>query len=105
MTLGETLVEVWRQVLVEGESRIEVDGKQYRVSVTSRNKLRAVAFVASGNGFDGIEQNPNTASRWAKLARERKRVMQFRCAGRYVGVVAEGKLTRYPAWRALNLPE
>ena len=105
MTLGEALVEVWRQVLVEGESRVEVDGKQYRVSATSRNKLRTVAFAAGGESFDGIEQNPNTASRWAKLAREGKRVMQFRCAGRYVGVVAEGKLTRYPAWRALNLPE
>jgi len=105
MTLGEALVEVWRQVLVEEESRVEVDGEQYRVSATSRNKLRTVTFVAGGNSFDGIEQNPNTASRWARLAREGKRVMQFRCAGRYVGVVAEGKVIRYPAWRALNLPE
>jgi hypothetical protein len=105
MTLGETLIEVWRQVLVEGAARVELGGERYRVSSTSRNKLRAVSFAAGRQSFDGIEQNPNTQSRWAKLAREGQRVMQFRCAGRYVGVVAEGKLTRYPAWHALQLPD
>jgi hypothetical protein len=53
----------------------------------------------------GIEQNPATKSRWAALAREGSRIMQFRCQGRYVANVCEGKLLRYPAWTALALPE
>jgi len=53
----------------------------------------------------GIEQNPKTASRWAELARQGNRIMQFRCSGRYVANVCEGKLLRYPAWKALELPE
>ncbi|MGH9792416.1 MAG: hypothetical protein ACRD5W_14495 [Candidatus Acidiferrales bacterium] len=105
MTLGEALVEVWRQVLVEEEDRVEVEGKKYRVTTTSRNRLRTVEFAAGGQRFEGIEQNPRTQSRWAAMAREGKRVMQFRCGGRYVGAVAEGKLLRYPAWKSLKLPE
>jgi hypothetical protein len=31
--------------------------------------------------------------------------MQFRCKGRYVANVSEGKFLRYPAWRALALPD
>jgi hypothetical protein len=105
MTLGETLVEVWRQALVQEAARVEIAGERYRVSITSRNRLRTVTFNCGEHTFDGIEQNPQTQSRWAKLAREGKRVMQFRCAGRYVGVVVEGKLTRYPAWHSLQLPD
>lgn len=105
MTLGETLVEVWRQVLVEEEDRVEMEEKKYRVTTTPRNRLRTVAFEAGGRRFEGIEQNPRTQSRWAKLAREGKRVMQFQHGRRYVGVVAEGKLLRYPAWKSSKLPE
>ena len=53
----------------------------------------------------GIEQNPATSSRWAALAEEGKRIMQFRCKGCYVANVCEGKLLRYPAWGALKLPD
>ena len=53
----------------------------------------------------GIEQNPATTSRWAASAREGNRIMQFRCKGRYVANVCEGKLLRYPEWRALKLPD
>jgi hypothetical protein len=31
--------------------------------------------------------------------------MQFRCKGCYVANVCEGKLLRYPEWRALKLPD
>ncbi len=105
MTLGQTLAEVWRQVMVDECAKVELEGKAYRVTSTSRSRLRTVSFPFGEWRLDGIEQNPNTASRWAKLAREGQRVVQFRCEGRYVGVVAEGKLTRYPAWHALHLPE
>jgi hypothetical protein len=53
----------------------------------------------------GIEQNPRTSSRWAKLARRGKRIMQFSYRGRYVANVCEGELYRYPAWRAMKLPD
>jgi len=43
----------------------------------------------------GLEQNPNTDSRWAQLARKGHKVMQFLDAGRYVGVVVDGKVTLY----------
>ncbi len=105
MTLSDALVSVWQQVLVEGKKTAQLEGGSFRVDVSRKKKLRAVEFTAGERGFSGIEQNPQTASRWAQMAREGKRVMQFRCQGRYVAVVAEGKLTRYPAWRALALPE
>ena len=105
MTLGEALVAVWRQTLVDDADRVEIEGKKYRVTTTSRSRLRTVAFESGGQRFEGIEQNPRTQSRWARLAREGKRVMQFQHGGRYVGVVAEGKLLRYPAWKSMKLPE
>jgi hypothetical protein len=64
-----------------------------------------VEFDFGSNRLVGIEQNPKTTSRWAELAREGNRIMQYRCKGRYVANVCEGKLLRYPAWKALELPE
>jgi hypothetical protein len=36
-----------------------------------------VDFVFDGNEIRGLEQNPDTRSEWAKLARSGKKVMQF----------------------------
>jgi hypothetical protein len=36
-----------------------------------------VDFVFDGNEIRGLEQNPETKSRWAMLARGGKMVMQF----------------------------
>ncbi len=105
MTLGETLISVWQQVLVEDISTVGLDGRAYSVESTRAKKLRTVRFECADYQLDGIEQNPKTTSRWAALAREGKRVMQFSCQHRYVANVCEGTLTRYPAWRALGLPE
>lgn len=105
MTLGEILIEVWRQVLVDGKSEVELEGKAYPVTATRARKLRTVRFDYGDYHIDGIEQNPETGSRWALLAREGKRVMQFSCQRRYIGNVWEGELVRYPAWHALELPE
>jgi hypothetical protein len=41
------------------------------------------------------EQNPKTKSRWALMARSGKKVMQFIQDGRYVAVVADGKVVLY----------
>lgn len=105
MTLGDALISVWKQALADREATVNLEGKSYPVTISRAKKLRMVEFAHSDHAIVGIEQNPQTASRWALLARQGKRVMQFRCNGRYVGNVCEGKLLRYPAWGALKLPE
>jgi hypothetical protein len=105
MTLGEALVSVWRQVLGEGRDDIELEGENYRVTVVRTKGLRMVEFNCGPYRMVGIQQNPRTESRWAELARQGNRIMQFRCNGRYVANVCEGKLLRYPAWKGLELPE
>jgi hypothetical protein len=64
-----TLVDVWRQVLVENATVVELGGKRYSVRITPRKGLRQVDFVFDGNEIRGLEQNPDTKSRWAQLAR------------------------------------
>ncbi len=105
MTLGETLNSVWQQLLADGNQEVVLAGECFPVTVFRAKKLRSVEFRYDDLDIVGIEQNPKTTSRWAALAREGKQVMQFRCNGRYVANVCEGNLLRYPAWRALALPE
>ncbi|HET9400616.1 MAG TPA: hypothetical protein VFO34_06670 [Candidatus Acidoferrales bacterium] len=97
MTLEEALVSVWRQALEENSNLVELDGKRFPVRRTQRHRLRQIDFEFEGNPLRGLEQNPATKSRWAALAREGKRVMQFLSGGKYVGNVAEGVLTLYSA--------
>jgi len=105
MTLGVTLVEVWRQVLVGERPWVDLEGRKYRVGTTQSKRLRAVDFDYESLRLSGIEQNPDTSSNWAEQARPGKQVMQFTYQRRYVANVCEGKLLRYPAWRSLNLPD
>jgi len=105
MTLGETLVSVWQQVLAEGKAVVELEGERFPMKPTRAKKLRAVEFAYGTYRIDGIEQNPATSSQWAALARQGKRVMQFSFERRYIGNVCEGRLLAYPAWRSLGLPE
>jgi hypothetical protein len=39
-----------------------------------------------------LEQNPETKSRWAKRAREGKKIMQFLEGGKYIAVVVDGEV-------------
>jgi len=105
MTLGDTLVEVWRQALIDGRPWVELQERQHRVGTTRSKGLRTVDFDYESLHLTGIEQNPDTRSNWAEQARQGKRVMQFTYQRRYVANVCEGKLLRYPAWRSLNLPD
>jgi hypothetical protein len=91
----QILIEVWRQALVENATVVELDGSRYPVRRTPKRGLRQVDFVFDGNEIRGLEQNPDTGSRWAKLARSGKRVMQFLSEGRYVAVVVDGKVKLY----------
>jgi hypothetical protein len=54
-----------------------------------------VDFVFDGNEIRGLEQNPDTKSRWAQMARAGKKVMQFLSEGRYLANVVDGKVTTY----------
>ncbi len=105
MTLGEAMISVWQQALGERRDEIGLESQTYRVTILRSKGLRVVEFEFGSHAIAGIEQNPKTASRWAELARQGNRIMQFRCSGRYVANVCEGKLLRYPAWKALELPE
>ena len=89
------LVEVWRQALVENAKEVRVGTERYAVRRTSKRRLREVDFVFGGREIRGLEQNPDTKSRWAAMAREGKKVMQFLSEGRYVANVVDGKVTLY----------
>ena len=89
------LLSVWRQSLVDSKKIVEIDGETYSVKQTAKSKLKQIDFRFEGRELRGLEQNPNTKSRWAKLAREGKTVMQFLEAGRYIAVVADGKIQIY----------
>ena len=91
----EILIDVWRQALVDGAKTVTVAGKNYRVLKTPKKGLRQVDFVFEGREIRGLEQNPNTSSRWAQLAARGVRVMQFLSEGRYIAAVADGKVTLY----------
>src|SRR5215472_19388607 len=91
----ETLVEVWRQVLVENAKLVGLGTESYSVRRTAKRRLAQVDFVFDGNDIRGLEQNAETKSRWAQMARSGKKVMQFLSEGRYVANVADGKVTLY----------
>jgi hypothetical protein len=91
----ETLINVWRQVLIDCAKRVEVAGDTHAVRETARRRLKQVDFRFEGRDIRGLEQNPDTKSRWAALARKGQKVMQFLENHRYVSVVADGKVFAY----------
>jgi hypothetical protein len=95
MTLEEAMLAVWREALMEEKGEVVVDGRKFNVQETLRKHLREVDFMFEGQTVRGLEQNPKTESRWAQLAREGHKVMQFLSAGRYLGNVVDGKVTFY----------
>jgi hypothetical protein len=99
LSFEQALIEVWRQALVENARAVKVGGESYPVRRTPKLGLREVDFMFDGREIRGLEQNPETKSRWAQLARSGKKVMQFLSQGRYVANVVDGKLTRYSGAR------
>jgi hypothetical protein len=89
------LISVWRQALVDGAKYVQIGGERYPVRETARRRLKQVDFRLEDKELRGLEQNPDTKSRWAKMAREGKKVMQFLDGGRYVAVVVDGKMKTY----------
>jgi hypothetical protein len=95
LSLEQALIEVWRQALVDNAKTVELATQRLPVRRTPKRGLRQIDFTFDGNDIRGLEQNPNTKSRWAQLARSGKKVMQFLSEGRYVANVADGKVTFY----------
>lgn len=105
LTLEKALSEVWRQTLVEEVKTVELAGTRFPVRSTPKRRLRQVDFTFDGSVIRGLEQNPDTKSRWAQMARQGKKVMQFLSEGRYIGNVADGKLTLYGKKPAIESPQ
>ncbi len=95
LSFEQILIEVWRQALVENAKFVELGAEHYPVRRTPKRGLRQVDFVFDGNEIRGLEQNPQTKSRWAQLAQSGKKVMQFLSEGRYVANVVDGKVRLY----------
>ena len=95
MSFEETLIEVWRQAFAENAKAVVLDGERYQITRTSKRKLRQVDFTFDGKDIRGLEQNPDTKSRWAAMLRDGKKVMQFLVEGRYVAVVVDGDVKLY----------
>ena len=95
LSFEQVLVEVWRQTLVDNVKFVELGSERYAVRSTPKRGLRQVDFVFEENEIRGLEQNPQTKSRWAQMARSGKKVMQFLSEGRYVANVVDGKVTFY----------
>jgi hypothetical protein len=95
VSLEESLISVWRQCLVDRAEHVKLNGRLFPVQKTPRKHLQQVDFDLEGTAIRGLEQNPETASRWARLARKGHLVMQFLSGGRYIANVADGKVTLY----------
>jgi hypothetical protein len=95
LSFEQALIEVWRQTLVENVKTVELGSERYPVRSTPKRRLQQVDFVFEGNEIRGLEQNPETKSNWAQMARAGKKVMQFLSEGRYVANVVDGKVHFY----------
>jgi hypothetical protein len=72
-SLEDTLVSVWRQVLVDDLESVKIDNETYPVKSTPRRGLKQIDFRFGGKSLRGLEQNPDTKSRWAAMARAGKK--------------------------------
>lgn len=90
------LLAVWQQSLVDHSRSVTVAGETFPVRTTAKQKLKQIDFRFEGRELRALEQNPNTKSRWATLARKGCKVMQFLDHGAYIAVVVDGKLHTYP---------
>jgi hypothetical protein len=100
LSFEQTLIEVWRQVLVENAKVVKLGAERYPVRRTPKRGLRQVDFMVDGNEIRGLEQNTHTVSRWAQLARSGKKVMQFLSAvvTWRMSLMGRSRFTRREAW-------
>lgn len=89
------MLAVWCQTLVEKAKLVRLGEATYSVRRTEKRELAQVDFACEGQALRGLEQNPQTKSRWARMASKGSKVMQFLSGGRYVAVVVDGKVFHY----------
>jgi len=64
-SVEQALIVVWRQALMENAKTVELGSESFPVRRTAKRGLRQVDFVFDGDEIRGLEQNPDTKSRWA----------------------------------------
>ena len=76
---------------------VVIEGRTSRVTRTGARRFRTVRFVMAGKEYQAIEQNPEKPTQWGKLAREGRRVVQFRdlLSQTYVAVAVDGEVREY----------
>jgi hypothetical protein len=80
-------------LLVEDAKSVTLEERSFPIRRTARSRLREVDFQFEGQELRGLEQNPETASRWAQLARKGRKVMQFLQQRRYIASSLMEKLS------------
>ncbi len=75
--LSDVLLDVWSQVLLHNSNIVRLGSEQFSVSTSKNRRFRHVEFTFGGKTIVGIQQNPDTKSNWAKMARAGIKVMQF----------------------------
>src|SRR5947207_1645241 len=82
MSLEDALLNVWRQSLVENKKTVTLAEESFPIRSTAKRKLKQIDCQFDGKDLRGLEQNPDTKSRLAAMARNGKKVMQFSESGR-----------------------
>ena len=62
LSFEQTVIEVWRQALVEKARAVELGNQRCPVRRTPRRRLRQVDFVLDGQEIRRLEQNPEPKS-------------------------------------------
>jgi hypothetical protein len=93
--VGKILGSVATQVM-QGDV-VVLEDQKIPVKRVGRGRLRMVQFRVNGRVLEAIEQNPEKASQWGKLARDWHRVVQFRDLEihKYVAVAVDGVVREY----------
>ena len=89
------LLTVWEQSLIRKARSVVIAGDIFPVETTAKQGLKQIDFQFEGREIRALQQNPDTKSRWAEMARNGSRVMQFLEGGRYIAVVVDGKVHHY----------
>ena len=60
--------------IFSGENTIEIENESYKINTFAKSGLKYVDI----DEFRFVEQNPNKSSKWAKMAREGKKIVWIR---------------------------
>ena len=75
--------------IFSAKNTIQIEGESYKVKIFTKSGLR---YVDVGE-YRLVEQNPQKSSKWAKMAREGKKIVWIFKGRKYVARVIDGKFT------------